>query len=1729
MSSHRPRPIVPAQRGMALMATLFALVLLMLLALPFAVSMSVGADAARRDLDEVAVTQASASVREQLLTDAAMSHPAIDPTPSHDGLDEYPDGLELPAAFAELGENGRMRLGGEVVDLQRQLGLDGASPLVFANALGATTSLSEDLLPEATKLVVNSADALPDSGYLWIAGELLRYGEKKGNELLALERALMRDQGFAAAEQPIVEGTLVLDFRCVLAAAWPIVGGTDPARRTREPYRSSSELVAIGNAGLGSFTAAELDTFARVFAADTMATNAATWGRPARVFNDLRAGLGKSMVVKSALHLGAGSTVRLTNLRTGAQEYGLVMASSTQTGNTELQFPAVYELELLYPVVADFPATDTTVEPLIPAPVNVNTASAEVLEVLFAEVRQGAQVRVADAAGRRAAAPLRFTRSDARELASRIVTLRTPADGAGGPFTGWQDLVQRLLQPKLEAASSNPDRLRWLNLYRNLQTGRDSLLEMGTAPLCFQSGPWVRYRAAASRQRSAVAAGIAGRHERSGTAVAMPGFLVERRWAAQDAFEEAFLLDRRAPYWVTTPINLGHTQRGEAGNDPAPRYFPHLVPLAFPQLGFGAPRFAATDAADSGITPSVATTPPGAWPNVQLPRGFESFAQATNVRGHDVNLQGPYAMQNTSPAAPGAGGAAGGAGNQGGGGQDGLKFPFATPNGFADRFAVSCWLEPQSLQNVTLFEYGGGDTNRNRILLAGRDGNLVFELLDEAGLDPAPSSSPAGVPRTASEWYLSLAELNLPANTPLHLSASAYAARPGDLSFAVDGVTRGKPRFVTHLTSALRPFDPSLANNNNVLPPQGGNERYLDLQVESTDGFPDVGILRIGLELFEYSSRQGNTFRCRFIDSQGGRGARQSGREHRPALPLDANGNPTVDINDPQFQGANLDVFPAIPAGSLVELYGYSALPSESTAMMVGSTQLVGAVGAFAVARGFVANPRQIALTTPNTTIQLGRGIDATWQGDIELANPVPNAIGDTNYPPPAAAAEIADAFATGGGYALLVQWGRTFNFTPQGQLSASKAIGGIELVRYQARQGTRLTGVQRAQRLPGNDAQIDQSLFQAGLARDFICDWEEFPVPGNNQARWDNIPTRILWVVPISLGVQNASVLWDPQTTQLTEWIQLRPQGAPNDVEWVRYDVLAENRFVCRANRAAWSFLNFQLTQQFQAGVEDLTPLGPNNTVAPVLVPPWGTVPATAGFIGYTPTLENTYPQIHSARLALGFRGDPFTRTSSHPQTNSRVTQCQRLQLPWGNFGAYTGRLGRHDRVALIQGSVASGSRRPNVEWQTVTWACRRFESDNLNRNQTPTEFLGPWPFQLAAFDDGLRVPLLGPARGVVIDDSRRFDRIVKFPSGELPAAYCQAPVLGAGVGNTQAMRGIVDEVEITAQLAPDLVLEEDCTDTARSFRVNRSLALNAAGGVWLQNDVSASLPRQGGLVQLDTEVLAYQTHADGVFTVASSGRGLLNTTARAHARGARVRFLTHRPMAILGSGIGPRDAELPLVDRGPLPTEGTLLLGRELLHYAWMRARGGQVLVEMPRWYPSGADRVSSQSRGLFRGRYGTAPQSGAAGEAVIGFPFRHWDRYAERSDDPELGYFQLTTNEAPVLFRTLRWRQETVDARVGVVCLVRGDGWSGFDAEPGVAPGLWLLSGAGENGASHRIDFSGSRLEIRFAVQYRPGVLDLNTFQAHGWKTTARVEDVRLEYDGQGRILGEQVTAR
>ena len=325
---------------------------------------------------------------------------------------------------------------------------------------------------------------------------------------------------------------------------------------------------------------------------------------------------------------------------------------------------------------------------------------------------------------------------------------------------------------------------------------------------------------------------------------------------------------------------------------------------------------------------------------------------------------------------------------------------------------------------------------------------------------------------------------------------------------------------------------------------------------------------------------------------------------------------------------------------------------------------------------------------------------------------------------------------------------------------------------------------------------------------------------------------------------------------------------------------------------------------------------------------------------------------------------------------------------------------------------------------------------------------------------------------------------------------------------------------------------LDEIMDQNAQEVVVDRYFTFNSTGRVWGGGaDLSAGYPQGGGLVQVDDEIMAYSAVAAGRFTITQSGRGLLNTEPRGHDRGARVKFLTHRPAAILTGGVGASESVLTVQDLAPFPIAGTLLMGQELLHYTW--SRNSINTFEMPNWYPPNDDGTietnSSAARGMFRGRYGTAPQGASSGDVVISWPFRYWDRYADFCDDPELAYSQLTTNEAPVFFRDLRWREETQDARVQLICRVRTDSSVPWTADPKERLGLWEFQGSSTDVTAHKIARQASRLEIRLQTLYQPGCVDLAAFTAHGWKTSARVEDVRVQYEGQGRIFDEQVTAR
>jgi len=251
-----------------------------------------------------------------------------------------------------------------------------------------------------------------------------------------------------------------------------------------------------------------------------------------------------------------------------------------------------------------------------------------------------------------------------------------------------------------------------------------------------------------------------------------------------------------------------------------------------------------------------------------------------------------------------------------------------------------------------------------------------------------------------------------------------------------------------------------------------------------------------------------------------------------------------------------------------------------------------------------------------------------------------------------------------------------------------------------------------------------------------------------------------------------------------------------------------------------------------------------------------------------------------------------------------------------------------------------------------------------------------------------------------------------------------------------------------------------------------------------------------------------------------------LLGTEARAHGDCARVQYLTHVPAAILAGQVSATTNQIVVQSLGGLPRfGGTVLRGRELLHYTWTV---GDQMLGMPEWH--NPDDPQSGGIGLFRGRYGTAPEPGSSGSTVIWFPFRYWDRYHKRSDDPELSYFQVTRRETPVFYTSIQWREENPDPSfVKLLTTVNIDGAGSFADEPPKVAGMFSFEKGTVDDKPNKIGWQGSTIEVRYATEYQPGAFDPETFRANGWKQTIAVKDLVINYEGETRILKQKQSSK
>jgi hypothetical protein len=162
------------------------------------------------------------------------------------------------------------------------------------------------------------------------------------------------DLGFVKPTDPYQESTLVLDYRCVMAAAWPFLGRADGTRQARRSYGSVTELAEIADGGIGATS--PRTNWTRFGAALSLHTMAAP-RRPGAGPNGCSTAAGptnRTLRVKSALHVGAGSTVRLRNqdrCRRVQPRHGV----GHRTAADRPALPSLFRLELLMPTTQEFP------------------------------------------------------------------------------------------------------------------------------------------------------------------------------------------------------------------------------------------------------------------------------------------------------------------------------------------------------------------------------------------------------------------------------------------------------------------------------------------------------------------------------------------------------------------------------------------------------------------------------------------------------------------------------------------------------------------------------------------------------------------------------------------------------------------------------------------------------------------------------------------------------------------------------------------------------------------------------------------------------------------------------------------------------------------------------------------------------------------------------------------------------------------------------------------------------------------------------------------------------------------------------------------------------------------------------------------------------------------------------------------------------------------------------
>ncbi|MHC4952725.1 MAG: hypothetical protein ACYTGZ_02450 [Planctomycetota bacterium] len=546
------------ERGIALLTVITCLVALMVIAVPFAISMRMGQERsevhnarlrARDTVDSILNFQKSFLVRttESVeienrtaeLQDKTYADPDMDtlmeiqPTIAHmaDALGVEASKLEDPYGLIA---------GAQVEDENGKVNLNSNSLFMLGNLMGLST-LSGDLEPEATTIALGDTSRFPEKGYVKVGRELIKYSGNDGGQLTGCERGVLAGKPHHGPADQHKSGSW-----CVNYAAWAINYYTiarNPGAYT--PWTSLdvsdiSQLEPDLDTEPPVLTQAFWERVKPFVTVWSKGESGATWGNAQAITEgqklpENQTDRGDRFKFLSGYYFGTGSIIRVSESRfeekpSGGREssdfnlksatilprrmdYGLAYYVNPQGENE-------YQVELFNKLVRRFRGNQARIEYRVPTPINLNTAPREVLIALFANLR----LRVRNNEGA-------ITRDIAGKIADEIIRLRGNKDTAVRNMSEFRAMLSTLTDRNILSRNSRQA------IFRNAVNPHDQGLTFGTAPVTFRTFDVYTIRAAAAinHQRSG---SLLAKHSETRVVEIGPQVTTVKIWETQRDFEE---------------------------------------------------------------------------------------------------------------------------------------------------------------------------------------------------------------------------------------------------------------------------------------------------------------------------------------------------------------------------------------------------------------------------------------------------------------------------------------------------------------------------------------------------------------------------------------------------------------------------------------------------------------------------------------------------------------------------------------------------------------------------------------------------------------------------------------------------------------------------------------------------------------------------------------------------------------------------------------------------------------------------------------------------------------------------------------------------------------------------------------------------------------------------------------------------------------------------------------